>query len=156
MGVEEMENFKSVDELLDFAVAKEEDSACFYTNLAQRMQKPAMRQVFEEFAKEELGHKAKLLAVKREKLLAPAEQRVQDLRIADYLVEEEVRDDMEYDGALRLAMQQEKASFKLYMHLATATDNARLRGTLLNLAQEEAKHKLRFEIEYDDVILKGN
>lgn len=151
-----METFNSVDELLDFAVTKEEESACFYTNLSQRMQRPNMRKVFEDFAKEELGHKAKLLAVKREKLLASVEHTVQNLKIADYFVEEEVREDMEYDGALRLAMQQEKASFKLYTHLAMATDNARLRATLLSLAQEEAKHKLRFEIEYDDVILKGN
>lgn len=156
MGKQKMKNFKSVDELLDFAVKKEEEAACFYTNLAQRMHKPNMRQVFEDFAKEELGHKAKLLAVKREKLLGPVEPTIQDLRIADYLVEEEIQDDMEYDGALRLAMQQEKASFKLYTHLAMATDNARLRATLLSLAQEEAKHKLRFEIEYDEVILKGN
>ena len=27
---------------------------------------------------------------------------------------------------------------------------------LQSLAQEEAKHKLRFEVEYDDVILKEN
>ena len=151
-----MENFNSVDELLDFAVAKEEESACFYTNLAQGMQNLNMRQVFEDFAREELGHKAKLLAVKREKLLAPAEETIQDLKIADYLVEEKVRDDMEYDGALRLAMQREKASFKLYTQLAMATDNVRLRATLLSLAQEEAKHKLRFEIEYDEVMLKDN
>ena len=31
-----------------------------------------------------------------------------------------------------------------------------LRGLLLSLAQEEAKHKLRFEIEYDDRILTEN
>jgi len=151
-----MEKFDSVNDLMDFAVAKEEESACLYTNLAQRMQKLHMRQVFQDFAREELGHKAKLLAVKRERLLAPVEQKIQDLRIADYLVDGEVRDDMDYQGALVLAMQKEKASFKLYTHLAAATDNVRLRATLLNLAQEEAKHKLRFELEYDEVILKGN
>jgi rubrerythrin len=151
-----MQNFNSVDELLDFAVAKEEESACFYTNLAQRMQKLHMRQVFEDFAREELGHKAKLLAVKREKLLAPVKEKILDLKIADYVVKGGIRDDMEYQNALVLAMQKEKASFKLYTHLAAATDNVRLRATLLNLAQEEAKHKLRFELEYDDVVLKDD
>ena len=31
-----------------------------------------------------------------------------------------------------------------------------LKQTFLGLAQEEAKHKLRFEVEYDDVILAEN
>jgi hypothetical protein len=29
-----------------------------------------------------------------------------------------------------------------------------LRDTFLGLAQEEARHKLRFEVEYDDDVLK--
>ena len=40
--------------------------------------------------------------------------------------------------------------------MASATDDPGLKATLLGLAQEEAKHKLRFEIEYDDEILKEN
>ena len=37
-----------------------------------------------------------------------------------------------------------------------ATDDGNLRETFLALAQEEAKHKLRFELEYDDYVLKEN
>jgi rubrerythrin len=53
-------------------------------------------------------------------------------------------------------MKAEKAAYKLYNDLASATDDAGLRETLLSLAQEEAKHKLRFELEYDEQILKDN
>lgn len=49
-----MDKFGSVDELLDFAVQKEEEANKFYTDLAVKMDRPAMRQVFEGFAKEEL------------------------------------------------------------------------------------------------------
>jgi len=151
-----MKKFSSVDELLDFAITKEEEAAQFYTDLAGWMEKPSMRQVFEDFSKEELGHKAKLLAVKREKLLVPVEEKIQDLKIGDYLVDVEPSPDMEYQDALILAMKKEKGSFKLYTDLAATTDNERLRATLLNLAQEEAKHKLRLEVEYDEVVLKDN
>jgi rubrerythrin len=51
-------------------------------------------------------------------------------------------------------MKEEKAAFKLYSDLAARTDDAAAKEVLLMLAQEEAKHKLRFEIEYDDNILK--
>ena len=50
-------------------------------------------------------------------------------------------------------MKDEKASFRMYTQLAAGTDNPELRTTLLRLAQEEAKHKLRFEIEYDDYVM---
>jgi rubrerythrin len=52
-------------------------------------------------------------------------------------------------------MKGEKGAFKLYSDLASTTDDPGLRATLLGLAQEEAKHKLRFEIEYDDEFLTG-
>ncbi len=39
----------------------------------------------------------------------------------------------------------EKAAFRLYTDLAAKTDDPELQKLLLDLAQEEAKHKLRFE-----------
>ena len=55
-----------------------------------------------------------------------------------------------------MAMKAEKAAFKLYNDLAEATDDENLRSVFLSLAQEEAKHKLRFEIEYDDRVFQDN
>jgi rubrerythrin len=151
-----MKAFGSVDEILDFAIGKEEEAAQLYTSLASRSKKSWMRQVFEEFASEERGHKAKLLAIKEGKRLMPAAEKVMDLKIADYLIDVEASPDLDYQDALVLAMKEEKAAFRLYSDLAAATDDEALRATLLALAQEEARHKLRFEIEYDDHILTGN
>lgn len=60
-----MEKFSSVEEILDFAIEREIEANKFYTELAERMERPEMRKVFEDFAKEELGHKTKLEAVKQ-------------------------------------------------------------------------------------------
>ena len=149
-----MREFSSVDEILDFAIAREEKAARFYSDLAGGTQNPAMRQVFEDFAREELGHKAKLTTIKRRKSLMPSAERVMDLKIADYLGEVEPKENMNYQDTLILAMKREKAAFKLYTDLAAAADDAKLREAFLALAQEEAKHKLRFEIEYDEHVLK--
>jgi len=148
--------FGSVNEILDFAIGKEEKAAQLYSSLARQTGKSWMRRVFEEFAGEELGHKAKLLAIKQGKLLMPATERVLDLKIADYLMDVEPSPDLDYQDALIFAMKEEKAAFRLYTELAAATDDEALRATLLALAQEEARHKLRFEIEYDDHILSGS
>ena len=80
-----------------------------------------------------------------------------DLKIADYLVDVEPDPNkLDYQGALILAMKNEKAAFKLYTDLAEATDDDELGGILLAFAQEEAKHKLKLEIEYDDYVLTDN
>ena len=151
-----MSVWKSFDEILDFAIKNEEEAAQFYTDLAAKAELAPMRGVFEDFAREERGHKAKLLGVKKSGKLQSASKAVLDLKIGDYLVDAEPGPDIDYQGALILAMKQEKAAFKLYTDLAAATDDPDLRGLLLGLAQEEAKHKLRFEVEYDDHILTEN
>ena len=146
----------AVDKILDFAIANEERAAEFYTFLADRMAHEHMKEVFLGFAAEEKGHKAKLMAIKEGKQMLSAEQRVLDLKIGDYLVDVNLSSDIDYSEALVVAMKAEKAAFRLYNDLASATDDPMLRATLLRLAQEEAKHKLRFEVEYDDEFLKEN
>lgn len=146
----------TVDEILDFAIEKEQDAHDFYTELSGKMDRPYMKKVFDGFAAEELGHKKKLEGIKAGKLMATAEKKVLDLKIGDHLVDIELSSDIGFQDALIVAMKAEKAAFKLYTDLAATTDNAELQATLLALAQEEAKHKLRFEIEYDDYALKEN
>jgi rubrerythrin len=53
-------------------------------------------------------------------------------------------------------MKAEKAAFTMYTKLAELTDDPSFTRIFRSLAQEEAKHKLRFEIEYDDHVLEGN
>jgi rubrerythrin len=151
-----MENFKSLDALYDFAIGEEEAAAKFYREIAGKMDRAWMRETFEQFAREEDGHKAKLLKMKSGDIPAISQEKIQDLKIGDYLVDIEANADMDYQDALIVAMKKEKAAFKMYTKLAGLADNEQAKEVLLSLAQEEAKHKLRFEIEYDDVILKEN
>ena len=151
-----MDNFKSTDEVLDFALKNEEMSAELYGDLAKKMDNPQTRMLFEELEKEEIKHKEKVLEFKTQKKLEPSSEKVKTLKIADYTTEMKLTKDMSYQQALLFAMQAEKAEFRLYQDLAAATDDASLRDTLLTLAQEEAKHKLRLEIEYDDYIMQEN
>jgi len=151
-----MEKWSSVDDALDFAIKNEEEAYEFYTGLAAKATDSAMKTLFEGFAKEEQGHKARLLSVKEGGGMKPAEKAVMDLKISDYLVDVEPDDADDFQAALILAMKKEKAAFKLYTDLARTTHDDGLRETFRALAQEEAKHKLRFEIEYDDKILQEN
>jgi rubrerythrin len=151
-----MDIFNSVDEILDFAIKAEQDAVDFYTDLSKSMVHPEMQSVFIEFAQEEVKHKAKLTKVKEENIFELSKEKIADLKIADYTVVIKPNPDMSYQDALILAMNREKAAFKLYTKLSTKTDDANLKSLFLSLAQEESKHKLRFELEYDEFILKEN
>ncbi|MCK4465580.1 MAG: ferritin family protein [Bacteroidales bacterium] len=151
-----MEEFRSADDILDFAIASEQEAMDFYTNLAKHTKSKAMKEVFLQFAKEEKGHKTRLIKIKKDQSFEFREKKVTDLKIADYLVEIEPQPDMPYREALIVAMKKEKAAFKLYTNLANIAENSTLQNIFLSLAQEEAKHKLRFEIEYDEHVLSEN
>ncbi|MDD3472440.1 MAG: ferritin family protein [Syntrophaceae bacterium] len=151
-----MNQWKSVDEILDFAISNEEQAAQFYTDLASSMDRPWMKDIFLNFAKEEVGHKKKLMDIKSGKKFPPSNQKVLDLKIGDYLVDVEASGKLDYQQALVLAMKKEKKAFKLYTDLAASAGDEALEQIFLSLAQEEAKHKLRFEIEYDDYIMTEN
>ena len=78
-------SFDSVEEILDFAIRSEEKAHDFYTSLADRVKRESMKQAFLEFAQEELGHKEKLLKIKEGEMLLPREEKVLDLKIAEYV-----------------------------------------------------------------------
>ena len=149
-------NFKSVEEILDFAIEREQEAYDFYMQMADKLEIPGMKQVFKDFAHEEEGHKKKIQGVKSGKVMLTANKKVTDLKIGDYLVEVEPSPNLDYQEALIIAMKKEKAAYRLYNDLAGTTDDTNARELFLGLAQEEAKHKLRFEIEYDNQIMQEN
>ena len=147
----------NVEEILNFAIDREQEAHDFYIDLARKTAQPDMKQIFTHFANEELGHKKMLSSIKEGKKLLPRPGKVLDLKLAEYLVKvDPSSEDLDYQQALILAMQREKAAFRLYTDIAEATDDEEMKRTFLALAQEEAKHKLRFEVEYDENILIEN
>jgi len=148
---------KNVDEILDYAIDREQEAHDYYLSLADRSKRPGMDLLFKQFAGEELGHKRKLESIKAGKRIPAKAKKVMDLKIAEYVVDvDDQGGDISLQDALILAMKREKASFRLYTDLAASVEDEEVRVVFLGLAQEEAKHKLRFEVEYDEVILTEN
>ena len=151
-----MKNFNSFDEIIDYAILREQDAYDFYMKWSKQMKNPAMAAFFVELAKEEAKHKTKLEEVKAGKDMVHADAKVQNLNIAEYTVDVHVDDELDYQNALILAMKREKAAFKLYTFLADVAEAEAMKTLFQGLAQEEAKHKLSLELEYDDNILTEN
>lgn len=150
-----MTNFQSLNEVLDFAITAEQRAVDFYTELAEKSE-GSIKQAFIDFAREEKGHKAKLQRFKDTGEATISNEAVMDLKISDYVVDVQAKPDMSFQEVLILAMKREKAAFKLYSELAKHANAKEVQDLFKSLAQEEAKHKLRFEIEYDDWVLAEN
>jgi len=150
-----MKQFTSVDDILDFAIRNEQDAVDFYSKYADLVRKE-MKDLFLEFAQEEIKHKARLMKIKEEKTFTFSPEKIYSMNLSDYTTSGNFTMDLSYQDALILAMLKEKAAFKLYMNLSQKTDIPFLKDLFLSLAQEESKHKLRFELEYDEYILKEN
>ncbi len=151
-----MKEFENINDILDFAINEEQKAVDLYTQLAYNSDNSEVKEIFLDFAKEEVNHKARLITIKQNGLFTMKPEFVTDLKIADYMMNVDASPDMTYAESLVFAMKKEKAAFKLYTKLAERAPNADLKNVFLSLAAEESKHKLRFEIEYDEYVLREN
>jgi rubrerythrin len=151
-----MKEFRNVDEILEFAITSEQEAVDFYTGLAARSRNDQMKKVFLEFAGEEMKHKARLTGIRDSQSWQLPVEKIRDMKIADYLVDIKPTPDMTYADALVLAMKKEKNAFRLYLLLSEETEDPVMKTVFLSLAEEESRHKLKFELEYDEYILKEN
>lgn len=151
-----MKEFNHIDDVLQFAIQEEQAAVDFYLMLAEQAKNPQSRSIFTEYAREEMEHKAKLVNVRETGSFEMPVQEVKDLRITDYLIDVKPQPDMSYQEALILAMKKEKAAFRMYTTLADRASDTSIKELFRKLAMEESRHKLRFELEYDEYVLKEN
>ncbi len=143
-----MEDINSIDEILEFAIAREVEAHELYMYLAQRAATFEMRKVCEDFAAEELEHKAKLeLELMKTGKVVNGTKMV-NINVSDYLGETGNPMDMNLKELLVFAIKKEETSVSLYSDLANVVVDKESHEVLSELAEEENRHRLRFEIEY--------
>jgi len=148
-------------EILEKAIAFEEEGMAFFQNRAERAPTTFERNLFNSLAKDEAGHKAHLVRM-REDLLRERSldvlpdvdddhigdvRRIFDTALAaahdpyDYLPEE-----LEI---LKGAMEVERRGFALYDGAAARVTSPRAKGIFAHLAAEERNHYALQKITYD-------
>lgn len=151
-----MELFKSLQEVITFAIGKEEASYLLYKKTAGMVKEVSSRKMLEEMAEQELGHKRLLQGMDQERIATYQVVKVPDLKIGDYLVDIEYRDDMTYQQVLIFAMKAEEKAAQLYTSACLLTNDPEAIKMLELLANEEKKHKFIIEALYDDKVLAEN
>lgn len=151
------EEIKTFEDVVDFAIREETKAYVSYMALAGQSKYPRTRKAFEEFASEEVAHIDRLVEMKKAGRFYFKPEDVPDLRFEEYITAEVLtRGDMDTREAYIFAMRAEEAAANLYRDLAAQAVVPEIQELLLALAQEEAKHKLKLETEYEDHVLAQN
>lgn len=145
-------SFKSIDEILAYAIEKEIEAAEFYETLSRQEPFSGAKEMFAEFAAEERKHQTLLekFSNDKEKLASYTFKWIPDMKRSDYMVDLTYEPGMGYADIVRLAMKREEKALQLYNELQKQTDDKPAKEVFKMLAQEEAKHKGALETMYDD------
>jgi rubrerythrin len=146
--------FKSLQEIIDYAIEKEKEAAAFYEEISEMEFASGTRQMFKDFAAEERKHR-ELLENIGEKGAAESLKDykftwIVDIKRSNYAVDMEYEKGMAYNDILMLAMKREEKALALYNDLQTRAEDKDQKTIFKMLCQEEAKHKLALETMYDD------
>jgi len=149
-------SFVTLDEIIKFAVKREDAAYRLYKNAAEISTSIAAKKMFEEMAAEEAGHKDVFGKMSVEQAEQHKATQLPDMKIAKYLVEVPLKPNMTYQEILTYAIKAEENSYQLYMAAAEAVDDAKLKKVLTVFADVEKNHKIKVEKLYDDHVLTEN
>jgi len=141
------------EQAISFAKEKEDGAIHFYESAKQMTKRSSSKVMFQEMADEERKHLRMLDDLSGEDIESFPVEKVPDLKISQYTADVPFSPDLDYQQILIVAMKKEEEAHRLYTDLANMTGDPKLAKLFQILAQEEAKHKLRLESEYEDHVL---
>jgi rubrerythrin len=146
--------FETIEDAIRFGIQKEEASARFYHDIGERMENPATKIIFEVLSHTELQHKSnlELELMKIGKTVIETPCAIPDLPDNTYIEADEDASKMSFIDALQVAIRKERAAFVLYAGLMSQTTDPQLRQIFLELSEEEMRHLIQFENEYNNIV----
>lgn len=143
------EKHTSVDEILDFCIEQEEASFKLYSALADLMEQSEMTRLFKELAALEAGHKQRFQDLKKRKIQLCVEANAPEIEFREDLPPIGPGFHMGCQQAIGLAIKKEVIAAVVYTKLAEIVKDENLRNLLWSIADEERRHKLHFDSEYE-------
>ena len=142
-----------VNDVIDFAIEKEEKAMQFYQECAERAKNPGIKEFFREMVAEEQGHRDMLKNLDSLNLDSVKLEQVENLKISDYLVDVPFTENVSYQEALIVAMKKEEKAMAFYGGWKDKCMNEKASKLFQVLENEEEKHKQKLEKLYDEDIL---
>jgi rubrerythrin len=146
-------SFISLQEVIDFAIEREETAYQLYKRAAELTVSPASRKMFEELAQEEAAHKEVFSKVDPDKIDELKVCKLPEATIGQYLKDVPFHPQMTYQDILAYALKTEESAYQLYKAAAGMTEDPKLQKTLLAFAEVELGHRRKIEAMYDEKVL---
>ncbi|NTV43116.1 MAG: ferritin family protein [Syntrophobacteraceae bacterium] len=143
----------SMDDVVNFAIDKEEKAMEFYQSCAGRAKNPGIKKFFIEMVEEENRHREMLKGLDPVSLDSVKLEGIEDLHISEYLIDVKFTEQVTYQEALTIAMKKEEKAHAFYSAWQDKCMHEKTAKVFELLAQEELKHKRRIETMYDEEIL---
>ncbi|MGI6157191.1 MAG: ferritin-like domain-containing protein [Saccharofermentanales bacterium] len=137
---------------LQRGIQAEQDAYDFYRIAAQKVNNDALKETFQNLAKDELNHRDFLtrLLESDDPLSVTIKAQTHDYRIAEEVISEtpNLWADMPFSDAMALAVKREEAAMQTYEKLAAEASDPRLKELFTNLRNMEQAHKTALETLY--------
>jgi rubrerythrin len=147
------DRFRTVADILAFAIQREIDAAENYGRMAGLAKTPGLRELLLEIKGEEENHRRLLEGLSAADLESVAPSSVPDMGLSDALADVPVEPDMTLQDLLIFAARKEKAAADLYTALGRRPGLEAHRTIFEFLAGQERAHKLKLETEYEKRVL---
>ncbi len=141
----------TLEGLFQQAIKREVEAGAFYRDVAERVQNPAVKKIFQSLSEEEQKHEEMLWRYHSDPSFYMKFKAPQDYKVAETVELPELKADMKPADALALAMKKEQQAAEFYQSLATMSTEEDLKNIYEELAKMELGHKHRLENLYVDV-----
>lgn len=148
--------FRSIADIISFAIEREIEAAAGYARIASLARTPGLRELCLSLRQEEESHRRLLEGLTKVAIAKLAPSYVPDLHIVDNLADEKLSDDMSLQELLIFAARKEGRAVELYESLARMAEASGQERIFRFLAGQERDHKLKLEAEYEKQILPEN
>ncbi|CCK79963.1 ferritin family protein [Desulfobacula toluolica] len=145
----DLEKYKQV---ISDAIKGEIEAKHFYEKVAKRIKDAYLKELFEQFSREEGKHETILTRVlNEEKMDTSFFDYEKDFKVSETIAMPVVNEEMDLKSAVGIAMKNEEIAMKQYMALAENCDDEQLKKVFLDLAAMERNHKFKMEQKFVDV-----
>ena len=144
-------NLDQYKEIIKFAIVGEIEAQEFYKVAADKINDPYLKEMFEQFAKDEKGHEKILRGILSKDTINQYFNESTDHKVAETIDTPKLSTDMKPVDAIALAMKKEEEAMKQYTDLAEACKDPAQKIVFLDLAAMERAHKLKMEKAFVDI-----
>ncbi len=144
-------NLDQYKKIIKFAIVGEIEAQEFYKVAADKVNDPYLKEMLEQFAKDEQGHEKILKGILSKDAINQYFNESTDHKVAETVDTPKLSTNMKPADAIALAMKKEEEAMKQYTDLAEACKESGQKKVFLDLASMERGHKLKMEKAFVDI-----